>query len=76
MDICTVRIDLKPRELFTSYGNYLLNTNLSVPSVGFSVPGLDSAKLGVYQFQSFLFIVNYHSNIDFTKTYILTNCSL
>ena len=29
----------------------------TVPSVGFSVAGLDRAKLGVYQFQSFLFIV-------------------
>ena len=29
----------------------------NVPSVGFSVAGLDRAKLGVYQFQSFLFIV-------------------
>ena len=29
----------------------------SVSGVGFSVAGLDRAKLGVYQFQSFLFIV-------------------
>ena len=35
----------------------LLNTKLKVPSVGFSVAGLDRAKLGVYQLQSFLFIV-------------------
>ena len=43
--------------IFTSYGGYLLNTKLYVPSVGVSVAGLDRAKLGVYQFQSFLFIV-------------------
>ena len=36
----------------------MLNTEIfKVPSVGFSVAGLDRAKLGVYQFQSFLFIV-------------------
>ena len=29
----------------------------TVPSVGFSVAGLDRTKLGVYQFQSFLSIV-------------------
>ena len=29
----------------------------TVPSVGFSVAGLDRAKLGFYQFQSFLFSV-------------------
>ena len=29
----------------------------TVPSVGFSVAGLERAKSGVYQFQSFLFIV-------------------
>ena len=38
-------------------GGYLLNTNLLVPIVRFSVAGLDRAKLGIYQFQSFLFIV-------------------
>ena len=43
--------------IFTSYGGYLLNTKLQVPSVGFSVAGLDRAKLCVYLFQSFLFIV-------------------
>ena len=30
---------------------------LKVPSVGFSVAGLDRAKVGVYQFQTVLFIV-------------------
>ena len=35
----------------------MLNITLLVPSVGFSVAGLDGEKLGVYQFQSFLFIV-------------------
>ena len=29
----------------------------TVPSVGFSVAGLDRAKLGFYQFQKVLFIV-------------------
>ena len=37
--------------------NFLLNTTLKVPSVGFSVAGLDRAKFGFYRFQSFLFIV-------------------
>ena len=35
-----------------------ISTKLQVPSVGFSVAGLHRTKLGVYQFQSFLFIVN------------------
>ena len=35
----------------------MLNNKLEVPSLGFSAAGLDRAKLGVYQFQSFLFIV-------------------
>ena len=35
----------------------MLNTKLLVPSVGFSIAGLDRAKYGVYPFQSFLFIV-------------------
>ena len=35
----------------------MLNTKLYVPSVGFSVAGLDRAKLGGYQIESFLFIV-------------------
>ena len=43
--------------VITSYRGFLLNTKLWVPGVGFSVAGLDRAKLGVYQFQSFLFIV-------------------
>ena len=34
-----------------------INTKLQVSSVEFSVAGLDRAKLGVYQFQRFLFIV-------------------
>ena len=55
----------------------MLNTKIfKVPSVGFSVAGLDRAKLGVYQFQSFLFNVIIDSNIDFTKTYILTKINL
>ena len=35
----------------------LTATFLKVPSVGFSVTGLDRAKFGFYHFQSFLFIV-------------------
>ena len=35
----------------------MLNTKLLVPSVGFSVTGLDHTKFGFFQFQSFLFIV-------------------
>ena len=35
----------------------MLNTKLEIPSVGFSVAGLDRAKFGFYQFQSFLFVV-------------------
>ena len=55
----------------------MLNTKIfKVPSVGFSVAGLDRAKLGVDQFQSFLFNVIIDSDIDFTKTYILTNFNL
>ena len=52
-----VLVEFKHAEFFTSYGGYLLNTKLQVPSVGFSVAGLDRAKLGVYQFQRFWFIV-------------------
>ena len=35
----------------------MLNTNLEVNGVRFSVVGLDHAKFGFYRFQSFLFIV-------------------
>ena len=49
-----VLVEFKQTEFFTSYGGYLLNTR---PSIGFSVAGLDRAKLGVCQLQSFLFIV-------------------
>ena len=47
----------KHTEFFISYGGYLLNTKLEIPGVRFSLAGLDRAELGVYQFQSFLFIV-------------------
>ena len=50
-------VEFKHTEFFTSHGDYLLNIKLKVPSVGFSAAGLDRAKLGVYRFQSFLFIV-------------------
>ena len=53
----SVLVEFKHTEFFTCYGGYLLNTKLLVPSVGFSVAGLERAKLGVYQFQLFLFIV-------------------
>ena len=52
-----VLVEFKHAEFFTPYGGYLLNTKVYVPSVGFSVAGLDRAKLAVYQFQSFLFII-------------------
>ena len=52
-----VLVEFKHTEFFTSYGGYLLNTKLYAPRVGFSFAGLDHAKLGIYQFQSFLFIV-------------------
>ena len=48
----------------------MLNTTLQVPSVGFSVAGLDRAKFGFYRFQSFLFIVVI---VTSTKKCILTN---
>ena len=35
---------------------------------------LDRTKLGVYQFQNFVYCC--HSNIDFTKAHILTNFKL
>ena len=38
------------RKLFAKHQTFF-------PSVGFTVAGLDRAKLAVYQFQSFLFIV-------------------
>ena len=34
----------------------MLNTKLTVPSVGFSVTGLDHTKFSFYQFESFLFV--------------------
>ena len=53
-----VLVEFKYKEFFTStevlcYTPYFLK----VPSVGFSVAGLDRAKVGVYQFQTVLFIV-------------------
>ena len=64
---------------FTSYGGYLLNTKLLVPSIGFSVAGLNRAKLGVYQLQSFLFIVVIVISIllkTAIENYIWTNFNL
>ena len=53
----------------------MLNTKLLVPSVGFSIAGLDRAKLGVYPISKF-FVYCCHSNVDFDTTYILTNFNL
>ena len=44
--------EIKKNKTKQNIQNFLL-----VPSVGFSVAGLDRAKLGVYQFQGFFFIV-------------------
>ena len=55
--------------IFTSYGDCLLITKLYVPSVGFSVAGLDHTKFGFYQFQSFLFIVVIAISILLKTTY-------
>ena len=52
-----VSVEINHTEFFTSYGGYLLNTKLEVPSVGFSVAGIDREKLDVYQFEIFLFII-------------------
>ena len=45
----------------------MLNTKLSVPSVGFSVAGL---SIGLYQFQSFLFIVVIVISISLKTTFL------
>ena len=55
------------------------NPKLSVPSIGFSVAGLDRAKLGVDHLQSFLFIVVIVISIllkTTTENYIWTNFKL
>ena len=70
-----VLVEFEHTEFLTSYGGDLLNTKLKVPSVGFSVAGLDRAKLGVYQLQK-CFVYCCHGNIDCSKTYILTNFNL
>ena len=57
----------------------MLNTKLLVPSIGFSVAGLNRAKLGVYQLQSFLFIVVIAISIllkTAIENYIWTNFNL
>ena len=50
----------------------MLNTTLWVPGVELLVAGLDHAKFGFYQSQSF-FVDCCHGDIDFTENYILTN---
>ena len=62
---------IQTHRIFPSHGGYLLST-LQVPGVGFSVAGLDRAKFGFYWFH-FFFVYCCHSDIDFTKYYILTN---
>ena len=57
----------------------MLNTKLLVPSIGFSVAGLNRAKFGVYQLQSFLFIVVIVISIllkTAIENYIWTNFNL
>ena len=53
-----VLIEFKHTEFFTSYGGYLLNTKLSVPSVGFPVAGLDRAKLAFINFKLFCLLLS------------------
>ena len=67
-----VLVEFKQTEFFTSYGDCFLTTKLYVPSVAFSIAGLDQTKFGFYQLQSF-FVYCCHSNIDFTSNYIFTN---
>ena len=60
-------VEFTHTEFFTSYGGCLLNTK--VPSVEYSVAGLGRAKLSVYQFQSFLFIVTIVTSILLKPTF-------
>ena len=53
-----VLIEFKHTEFFTSYGGYLLNTKLSVPSVGFSVASLDRVKLAFINFKDFCLLLS------------------
>ena len=43
--LCLILFEFNHTEFFTSHGNYFLKTTLQVPGVGFSVAGLDRAKL-------------------------------
>ena len=57
----------------------MLNTKLLVPSIGFSVAGLNRAKLGVYQLQKLFFIVVIVISIllkTAIENYICTNLNL
>ena len=45
--------EIKKNKTKQNIQNFLL-----VPSVGFSVAGLDRAKLGVYQFQGFFLLLS------------------
>ena len=67
-----VLFELKHTEFLISHGGYLLNTTLKAPGAGFSGAGLERAEFGFYRFQRF-FAYCCHSDIDFTKIYILTN---
>ena len=57
----------------------MLNTTLQVPCVGFSVAGLDRAKVGFFSFVCLFvclfvfFVYCCHSDIDFTSNCILTH---
>ena len=64
-----VLVEFKHTELFTSYGDCLLNTKLEVPSVGFTVAGLDHTKFGFFQFQSFLLTVGMAISILLKTTF-------
>ena len=52
-----VLVEFKHTEILTPDGDCFLNTKLEVPSVGFSVAGLDHTNFGFSHFQNFLFIV-------------------
>ena len=53
-----VLVEFKRTKFFASYGDCLLNTKLSVPSVVFSEAGPDHTKFGFYQFQSFCLLLS------------------
>ena len=60
-------VEFKHTEFFTSYGDYLLNAKLQVPSVGFSVARSRSPKIQLLSISKF-FVCCCHSNIVLFKT--------